>query len=335
VLQRAYDTITTHDDAIETARAANALGRYLAHNRIDDERGTALMEEARTTFKAAGLPFDEARVMDDLAFSYPMGEARTALVDASIALRREIGDKVGLGNALRNRGGTYQLMGDLTNAAKAWGEANAIAIEMGDLINEAWCQTLLTLLEMAEKGLDTDLTRLDRVRTIAKETNLPVVHALVDSATALRMTSHGEPGEALALAERLLHDFGVDPYFMSIASTVKAVALCRLGHAREAVAFLLGGLPPESYSAAFLIIAMAAAEVAPAEDAARWLGRAQRGDVVTSLYDRLPFLVAVRQRLREELGEEAFEEAQQEGLTMPMSTAIAEIRQQVNNEGAA
>ena len=104
------------------------------------------METSLKGYQALGDKFYAAQVLDDLGWSHMLMSdlvTQEAVVQQSLDLRREIGDKIGISNSLRNMGGARGGFFDDTNRAFTyWEEAKAIAYEMNDRLLIAWNATL-------------------------------------------------------------------------------------------------------------------------------------------------------------------------------------------------
>ncbi|MBI1256991.1 MAG: protein kinase [Chloroflexi bacterium] len=135
-----------HADAFEVAFCQRLIGHWLSHTEFDQDAGVPLMEASLRGYQALGNKFYAAQVLDDLGWSHMlMTDLMTQenVVQQSLDLRRELGDKIGISNSLRNMGGSRGGYFDDTNLAFTyWEEAKAIAYEMNDRLLIAWNATL-------------------------------------------------------------------------------------------------------------------------------------------------------------------------------------------------
>ncbi|MEO8396276.1 MAG: hypothetical protein ABI700_25010, partial [Chloroflexota bacterium] len=135
-----------HGDAFGIAYCQHLVGHWLSHREYNQEDGIPLMKAGLRGYQALGNKFYAAQVLDDLGWSYNLKlnlADQEIVVQQSLALRREIGDKIGTGNSLRNLGGGSGGFYDNTNRSITyWEEAKSIAYEMNDRLNIAWNASL-------------------------------------------------------------------------------------------------------------------------------------------------------------------------------------------------
>jgi hypothetical protein len=139
--ERGLELARKHQDSHEIAFCLRQLGLLLSHS-LGNQDGIALMEESAALFESLGESFCLAYVLDDLGWSYRITgklDLQRARVQRSIDLRREIGDKIGMANALRNMGGALGGFAAGTDEPlHKWLEALQLSREIGDKRNIAW-----------------------------------------------------------------------------------------------------------------------------------------------------------------------------------------------------
>src|SRR4030095_8227152 len=97
-------------------------------------------------FQSLGDKYYAAMALDDLGWSYQLSANRPEqriVVTQSLALRREIDDRIGIANSLRNLGGVEG--GFFNSNGKSfghWQEAKEIAYQMNDRLGVAWNASL-------------------------------------------------------------------------------------------------------------------------------------------------------------------------------------------------
>lgn len=193
-----------HQDAFETAFCQRLLGQYLSHHEFRQDEGIPLMEASLKNFEALGDTYYVAQVLDELGWSYQLMldlKAQERVVKRSLALRRALGDKIGIGNSLRNMGWTGGYFDTTDRAFVSWGEAKTIAYEMNDRLNIAWNASLQAANVLLKGEFDHAERLLDEGYPYATEIGDPVVTGYI---LLLRAAVAGLRDEDYAAAARLL-----------------------------------------------------------------------------------------------------------------------------------
>lgn len=170
-------------DAYEIAFCQRLVGHWLSHTEFNQDEGIPLLKASLQGYQALGDKFYTAQVSDDLGWSYSLQldtANQTPLVQQSLELRREIGDKIGMANALRNIGGSAGGYFDPRGVAFAyWQEAKEISYEMHDRLGIAWNTSLqgANLVFTGEFAQAEAL--LDEAYPHASDINYPVVKGFV------------------------------------------------------------------------------------------------------------------------------------------------------------
>ncbi len=141
IYERGLELARQHQDDYEIAFCLRQLGQLLSHHQGNHD-GIALMEESAAVFERLNEPFCLAFVLDDLGWSYRMTgktDIQLVRVTRSVELRRELGDKIGMANSLRNMGGALGgFLAGVEEPLHKWLEALALSREIGDKRNIAW-----------------------------------------------------------------------------------------------------------------------------------------------------------------------------------------------------
>ena len=164
------------DDRGEIAFCQRLLGHWLSHTEYNQEEGIPLLQASLNAYSELGDKYHAAQVLDDLGWSNNLlleVERQYLFAKQSLDLRREIGDKIGTANSLRNLGGGSGGFFDATNHAFGfWAEAKTIAYEMGDRLGTPRmpaCKQQISLLEATShkpKRFSTKLIPTQRISTI-------------------------------------------------------------------------------------------------------------------------------------------------------------------------
>jgi hypothetical protein len=231
--RRGIQIAQQHGDAFETAFCQRLLGHWLSHTEFNQGEGIPLMETALRGYRALGDKFYAAQVLDDLGWSFKLSgeyERQEPTIQESLDLRREIGDRIGEGNSLRNLGGTAEGFFNATGRSFIyWEAAKKIAYEVKDRLNVAWCASLMAANLIFQGEFERAETLLDEGYPFAAELNHPVVKGFMtlergviaalrddDYATGKRLVSEGIPSEILD---------GFMVLYASFATTVIACGL--------------------------------------------------------------------------------------------------------------
>jgi predicted ATPase len=173
IYRQGIEIARQYDDPVAVAYAKNQLGRHLAHGNIDLKRGMTLLEESLTSYRQLGDDFAAGRVLDDLAFGYSLTDQnkRVQYGQQSLALRRKIGDLIGVANVLRNLAVAAYWMGDGRSAERHIEEALSIAHQMGDLNSIAWMRSLQAEGSLLKGDLEASLGQIEEAQRISQEVN--------------------------------------------------------------------------------------------------------------------------------------------------------------------
>ncbi|MEO8391548.1 MAG: LuxR C-terminal-related transcriptional regulator [Chloroflexota bacterium] len=135
-----------HQDAFEMAFCQRWIGYQLSHVQYDQDQGIPILNTSLARFQALDEKYYVAETLDWLGWSYLLAEnimQQVAVVNQCLTVRREIGDKIGTANALRNLGSTSGGYFDETERAfSCWEEAKRIGYEMSDHLGVAWNASL-------------------------------------------------------------------------------------------------------------------------------------------------------------------------------------------------
>jgi serine/threonine protein kinase/tetratricopeptide (TPR) repeat protein len=170
-----------HESKAETAFALRQLGHWQSHSQQKPE-GIDRMEEAAAIWESLGDKFHLAIVLDDLAWSYRFSgrpEQQLATVERSVALRREINDKIGLANALRNLGGALGGMGSgRIEPLHKWEEALQLSKEIDDKRNIAWNSYMVSLFWQFDGEFEKSRPFRQQAFEVASEVKEDIVRKL-------------------------------------------------------------------------------------------------------------------------------------------------------------
>ncbi|HEX2619597.1 MAG TPA: protein kinase, partial [Phototrophicaceae bacterium] len=142
IYERGLAIARRHGDQREIALGLRQIGYRYSHILSNHETGIPLLEESASLLEQLGDRFHLAVVLDDVGWSYRSIGKRSIQIERvqrSVDLRHEVGDKIGLANALRNMGGALGglILGTVEPLYK-WQEALEISKEIGDKRNIAW-----------------------------------------------------------------------------------------------------------------------------------------------------------------------------------------------------
>src|SRR5258708_32940208 len=139
--RRGLEIAQQHNDTCEIAFCQRLVGHWLSHTDFNHAEGLPLLESSLQGFQALDNKFCAAQVLDDLGWSHRLmmkQDRQAVLVKQSLDLRREIGDKIGMANSLRNMGGSVGGFFEPTGQAfNYWKEAKAICYEMNERLGIA------------------------------------------------------------------------------------------------------------------------------------------------------------------------------------------------------
>ncbi|MCC6802766.1 MAG: protein kinase [Anaerolineae bacterium] len=168
-----------HGDAAEVAFCRRLVGHWLSHTEYNQDEGIPVLEASLRGYRALGNKFCAAQVLDDLGWSHMLMLDRVGqepIVRESLDLRREIGDKIGIANSLRNMGGAHGGFFDASDRAYTfWQEAKGIAYEMNDRLGVAWNASLQSANLIFKAEYDRADALIDEGLPHAADINDPVV----------------------------------------------------------------------------------------------------------------------------------------------------------------
>jgi predicted ATPase len=183
-------TIAQQNNApFEIAFCLRLMGHWLSHTEFKHEEGIPLLEQSLQAFEALGDKFYIAQVLDDLGWSYNLtqnNQKQRERVRRSLELRREIGDKIGVANSLRNTGGSVGGFYDPTDQAfNYWQEAKGIAYEMNDRLGIAWNASLQATTLMLKGDFERATILLDEAYPHAADIGAPEVRGFIQLVRAV------------------------------------------------------------------------------------------------------------------------------------------------------
>ncbi|HRF97987.1 MAG TPA: hypothetical protein PLZ51_22430, partial [Aggregatilineales bacterium] len=128
-----YETCLTiardHHDRLEEAYCLRTLGVSLAHHDENLADGIPILEQSLALYEQLGADFYAAQVMDDIAYAYTMADDAPNHLkygEASLALRRKIGDVVRTADVIMNLASSHILNGNFRDVLIYYGEAEEI-----------------------------------------------------------------------------------------------------------------------------------------------------------------------------------------------------------------
>ncbi len=264
IYERALAIARRFNNPADIAYALNQLGRYLAHSGTDRQRGLSLLDQSLANYREQGDAFSEARVLDDIAFAYHQinQEKRIDYGRQSLAIRRKIGDQIGMAQVLRNLTIASVLIGRIKASRNYVEEAISISRQMNDQSGLGWLLSihaeflfLKGQFEEAEQLLEEALAIAWDINDIDLLGNASPVKGLM---VAVNEGDYGAAHELLRQAPRL----GADMDMLWWASTVQSLIYCGLGEYAEARRSILFALEKINASGAnfaaypFLLSAM-------------------------------------------------------------------------------
>lgn len=170
--ERGLEIARSYSDEHEIAFCLRQLGHWMSHT-LERPEGIDYMKQSAVIYERLDEKFCLAIVLDDLGWSYrSTGQLKLQLevVQRSLDLRREIGDKIGMSNALRNMGGALGGMGSgVSEPLYKWLEALQLSKEIGDQPNIAWNSYMVSIFWQYEGELEKALPYRTEAFEIASE----------------------------------------------------------------------------------------------------------------------------------------------------------------------
>lgn len=321
VYELALSIAEHHADPGEIAFCKRQLGHWHSHSKLNNDTGIPLLKESAAYYRQAGDKFYEAVLLDDLGWSYNLSANRAehlAHVERSLALRREIGDTIGVANSQRNLGGAHGGFGAGTaQPMHDWQEALALAREIGDRSSIAWNNAMLSAYWLFEGECEQAVPFREEALKIATEINntqvrgiclllqaLDIILAKEDYDAAERLCLEGYPPNSPSdLRLVLWHTTGL---FMAFArGDFETIS--------EAIRFLSqDGYRWQDFMAMMRVLAAVTHRAADGdyEQAAEYLGIIQ--DSSTPLYKQIRYwgwFVRLGDAIEQALGTERFQQA--------------------------
>jgi hypothetical protein len=331
------------NDAFEIAFCQRLVGQYLSHTEFIQDEGVPLMEASLKNFQALGDKYYAAQVLDELGWSYQLLldlQAQERVVKQSLALRREIGDKIGTGNSLRNMGWSGGFYDNTDTAYQSWGEAKAIAYEMNDRLNIGWNASLQGANLIIKGEFDRAEVLLNEGYPYASELGDPIVTGFI---LIMGATIAGLRDEDYVNARQLLEqgyppgsppDFRVHP--VALPATVVACGLADFEVLQPYIAPMMTMLPfhgAEFTLTCFPALVLKLTNEGQYERAAELLpafleaGLSYGGLKAPMEWAyRWGFLNRLRETLRARLGEAAFEAAQERSKAIRVEELFEKMR---------
>jgi tetratricopeptide (TPR) repeat protein len=261
----------------------------------------------RITMAALARPGTQARTLDRSRGLFEAGqlcgfmgryEEAKALLEESLAIARELGDRPHIAKALRPLAMTVSGLGDLGAARRYVEEAVELACELGD-----------------KRGLATAVNGLAQIHRV--EGSLDLAQPLYEQALALARDIGDREKAAIALLNLAMVWIGRGARDRAHAALAEAIA----------IALALGNRPVGQ--GALDVATGFAAWQGEHERAARWFGSAQAQMAQTGLQRDATdqaFLGPLVERSRAALGADVFAAAERDGAALGYDEAIEEVR---------
>jgi len=221
-------------DAAEAAFCQRLVVHWLSHTEFKQDEGIPLLEASARGYQALGDKFYAAQVLDDLGWSFKLTtelEREEPTIRESLDLRREIGDKIGEGNSLRNLGGTFPAFLDGSDRAIThWEAAKKIAYEGKDRVNVAWTASLIACNLIFKAEYERAEQYLQEAYPLAVDLNHRVVKSYITlqrGMIALLRDNDFASLEGL-VTERLPPDL-MDGFFLFYFTFLTSLVACALG----------------------------------------------------------------------------------------------------------
>lgn len=228
----------------DIAYARNQLGRYLAHSGTDRKRGLALLEQSLADYRGQEDGFSEARVLDDIAFAYSQTtqEKRIAYGRQSLALRRQIGDKIGMAQVLRNLTIASYSLGLIQESRNYTEEAIAIARQTNEQSGLGWMLSIHAEFLFLKGHVAESEQVLEEALAISWDIN--DVDLISNNLAVKGLFVAVLEGDYAAANELMLQSsqLGANTVMLWWTSTVQALISCGLADFAEARRFILYAL---------------------------------------------------------------------------------------------
>jgi len=242
------DTKTVYETALalakkqqnmyEIAFCSRQLGVLLSHHMVkgnmeNSRLGIQFLEESATLFDQLKQDFCTAYVLDDLGWSYRLLgriDTQQVRVEQSIKIRREIGDKIGMANSLRNMGGVLGgFGGGRIEALEKWQEALALSHEINSKFGVTWNSYMVGVFYQFEGEFDKAQPYIDIAFELSKEIREETVYGSCLLSRALRLViEEKDETEAQALMAKGFPPNTVD-LRMIIFNTLEILLACKHG----------------------------------------------------------------------------------------------------------
>jgi serine/threonine protein kinase/tetratricopeptide (TPR) repeat protein len=334
-----------YDDAFEIAFCQRLLGHWLSHTEFNHEEGIPLLEQSLQGYEALGDKFYIAQVLDDLGWSHNLTQnnpKHRERVQHSLELRREIGDKIGVANSLRNMGGAVGGFYDPSDQAfNYWQEAKGIAYEMNDRLGIAWNASLQAATLALKAEFERAIVLLDEAHPHAADIGAPEVKGFIQLVRAVIMALRDED---YAQAKRLFDEGfppGTKPDFrMIVAPFTLALVACGQHHFEVLQSFIAWMLKTPPFNALeFYVPMFMPCLIVKRVDEGQYRRAAASMryflEFTPSIFD-LPYptgwtrrwglFTHLRETIESSLGKEAFDAAWESGASLKLGELADELR---------
>lgn len=344
--ERGLEIARQGGDQAEIAFALNQLGRYLAHSFSDPGRGMSLMAESLELYQKMGDDYREASVLDDIAFGYSLmdQEQRMSYGKRSLAIRRRIGDQIGVVRVLRNLSVAAAWLGRTQESNAYLEEALPIARRSRDWNGIAWMLSLRAEMSFVKGQFTESKDQLDEAYSIALEIN---DRDLIRNCLIVRSVLAAVVDGDLSTARDLLTEVyppGAPIDMLWWAHTVKALVATSMGdhdEAERSIRVTLRGMQQSGISLAgwsfFVpILALALYQHGDFELSARCLGffdSLPREAIVWS--ERWPLVIQLRKDLESKLDDQTYQDALAQGRSLDVDTIAAIFGEPSSTEGGS
>jgi serine/threonine protein kinase len=344
--RRGLEIAQLYNDAHEIAFCQRTLGHWLSHTEFNQEEGIPLLQASADNFQALSDKFNAAIALDDLGWSHQLimdREKQKTFAEESLRLRREINDRIGMANSLRNMGGSAGGLFDNTGKAfEFWKEAKAVCYEMNDRLGVAWNAALQCVVTFFNGDLQEAQKLVDEAYPFAADVNDPVMKGYTLMLKGILM---GLQSEDYANAKRLI-DEGYPPgskpdFRFSMAPVAHAILACGLRDFSLLRNYRADSIPPATSpftSPTYYVPVLLLCRVIQLADAGQYARATELMRAITESkfrenlpypihwLKRWPLIERLRIQLYNGLGKEAFDEAKERGKSIELPEMADELR---------
>jgi tetratricopeptide (TPR) repeat protein len=342
IYERGLAIAQKFDDKKERAFCLQQLGRQVAH-RVVREEGLALLEQSLESYREVSEPFYAAEVLDELGWGYSLFgylDKCNAAIQESLTLRRQIGDKIGAANVLRNIATTdWRTRGHQSKLLTYLAEARQLSYELHDRTSLAWTDLIMTTGFFTLGDLDQGSHYLDEGYTVAFDIQVRVLMALALIATGMKHMMQQDYTQALQrLEEGMQYDNPENPdaaliAFTTITYTLANIALGNFEAARQymrrivnlrSTMFASFGISAASWFIPTYIMLLDhdGAHVEAIQVLSMMLAYPYHN---ITWVNEWPPMVELQARIREALGDDAYETAWEAGKTKDINQFIVKF----------